>query len=388
MVTIQVVKKNMAVESKKISYTKEEGCDFNTVLKKRVNFYFKKMNLSPKANPSMYIKSIFLMSIVVITYGVLLSNIVSGSAIFLLNIFLGISVAVGTMNISHDALHGAYVAKPFWNRALGFLMDVFGASSFYWKKEHTIDHHTYTNIAEHDSDLKVSALLRLCPKANFRPYHRFQYIYAPFLYCLNLLHWVYFSDIKRIYRIFKSPKSERPPFREIFFLLFFKIFHVCVFLALPIICLSLPWWMILLGYIVFLATVGLSLTLIFQLAHIVENVTFPLPNKDLKIENSFVKHQLATTSNFAMKSKLVCFLMGGLNFQVEHHIFPYICHIHLPKIASIVKDTATEFGLTYNENETLFSALKSHFRTLKKLGKKTSVENQIPIETQSSNSLT
>lgn len=361
----------MAVDSKRVSFNKEEGCDFNTTLKKRVNSYFSDKERSPKANWFMKFKSFFMMGLIGCLYVTILCGFTGGMGTGLLFVLLGFLVATGTMNIAHDALHGAYFSNSAGNRALGFTMDLFGASSFYWKKEHTVDHHTFTNIAEHDADLDVPILLRLCPKAPYRFFHRIQHWYAPILYSLNLIHWVYISDIKRIYNIFTNKYTGvlKPSKKETFFLCFFKVLHVFLFLALPMIVLSLPWWQILLGYIGFLSMTGITMTIIFQLAHIVENVAFPLPNQEGKIDNSFIKHQLETTSNFATKNKLVGFLFGGLNFQIEHHLFPHICHAHLKDISHVVKKTALEFGVPYHENVSFFGAVRSHFRTLKKLGK-------------------
>jgi linoleoyl-CoA desaturase len=360
----------MVSEVKKISFMKEEGRDFTTVLRERVSFFFKENQISTKANSSMVLKSFFYMSLVILNYSLILSNVAGGVGFFLLSIFFGFLISIGTMNIAHDALHGAYASNSPGNRMLGLLMDLFGASSFYWKKGHTIDHHTFTNIAEHDADLGVPFVLRLCPKAQHLWFHRFQHIYAPFLYCFNLMHWVYLSDFKRIYKIIrlKNKAPGNPSNLEIFLLVAFKCVHLFLFLALPIMVLPYAWWVVVLGYLSFLAAAGITLTVIFQLAHIVENVAFPLPDEEGKIENSFIKHQLSTTSNFAIDNRLVTFLFGGLNFQVEHHIFPHVCHMHLPKIAPIVRSTAQEFGLTYHANSSLFGAICSHFRTLKKLG--------------------
>ncbi|MBS0604159.1 MAG: acyl-CoA desaturase [Verrucomicrobia bacterium] len=308
-----------------------------------------------------------------LNYALLLSGFGGPVGFFLSFVAFGFMISIGTMNISHDAQHGAYAKTNPGNRILSLLMDLFGASSFYWKKEHTIDHHTFTNIDHHDADLGVPYVLRLCPNAPRKWFHRFQHIYAPFLYAMNLIRWVYYSDTKRIWNIIKlrNKAPGNPSDMEIFLLIAFKFIHIFLFVAVPIMILPFAWWFIVLGYFTFLATAGLVLTVIFQLAHIVENVAFPLPNEEGKIDNSFLKHQLATTANFAMDSRLANFLFGGLNFQVEHHIFPHVCHTHLRKIAPIVRSTAHEFGLPYNENPTFMAAIASHFKTLKKLGRST-----------------
>jgi linoleoyl-CoA desaturase len=356
---------------KKISFFKEEGRDFTTVLRERVNLFFNEKQISPRANAAMYWKSFFYISMIAMTYALILINPFGAIGFFAFYLFFGFVISIGTMNIAHDALHGAYASTSPGNRALGLFMDLFGASSFYWKKEHTIDHHTFTNIAEHDADLGVPYVLRLCPKAPRLWFHRFQHIYAPLLYCLNLIKWVYYSDFRRTFQFIKSSNkamAHRPSKSEIFLLLSFKVIHVFLFIVLPFLILPYSLGTVVLGYLSFMAAAGLTLTVIFQLAHIVENVDFPLPNDEGKIENSFLKHQLATTSNFAVNNWLVNFMFGGLNFQVEHHIFPHVCHTHLRKISPIVKATAKEFGLPYNESPTFLSAIVSHFKTLKNLG--------------------
>lgn len=318
----------------------------------------------------MNLKAFFLMGLTYCAYALLLSSATSIPGLYLLYVVLGFFLAIGTMNIAHDALHGAYVARPALNRLLGLFMDLCGASSFYWKKEHTVDHHTYTNIAEHDADLDVPFVLRLCPQAPLRSFHRFQNWYAPLLYSLNLIHWYFLSDPKRMYRVIKSRNTAlpRPSKMEIAYFFFFKLVHITLFIVIPSLVLPFSAWQIMVAYLCMLSTMGITLTIIFQLAHIVENVAFPEPNQEGKIEKSFLEHQLETTSNFGMNSKLVTFLFGGLNFQIEHHLFPHICHIHLPKIAPIVQATAKEFGIPYYENSSFFAALRSHFRTLKKMG--------------------
>ena len=95
----------------------------------------------------------------------------------------------------------------------------------------------------------------------------------------------------------------------------------------------------------------------------------PIPKPDTReMKNTWAIHQLYTTANFSPKNILVNWYVGGLNFQIEHHIFPHISHVHYRKIASIIKSTAKEFNLPYNEFKTVRSALLSHFKFLKKMG--------------------
>ncbi len=358
------------MKTEKIHFNRDGSCDFLKILRDRVNLYFQENNKSPKASGKTYGKVIFMFSVLVSVYALLLSGIGGLPSLFAIYGVLGLCVAIATMNIIHDALHGAYTNDPKSNRLLGFIMDIFGATSFYWKKEHTVDHHTFTNVKGHDADLNTPILLRLCPEDPYRKYHRFQQWYAPVLYSLNLIRWVFVSDTRRIIRALKDREGSpgKPSRKEVAAMIVLKLFHYTLFLVVP--CLVLPYsiGVILCGYLLMLALGGLTLTVIFQLAHIVENLEFPMPNNLGSLKYSFAKHQIATTANFGSKDGLSTFLFGGLNFQVEHHLFPHICHTHLPRISDIVRKTAGEYGVTYHHHKSFFAAVKSHFATLRKLG--------------------
>jgi len=356
--------------SVKVSFEKESACDFYNTLKERVHHFLNSNNLGPKASLKGHTKSLFCVGLCVLLYTILVTAPFSKNLFILFFAGFGFVAAVSVMNIAHDALHGSYAAKSKVNRAIGFFGDIFGPSTFFWRKEHTVDHHIFTNIADHDADLGTTTLLRLCPNQKLKKIHRFQVFYAPLLYSINLIHWIFVSDYKRLYRIYvlKNKKYPVPSFFELAMLGFFKTFHVICFLYIPYKLQNFGFGTHLLAYLSFLSVLGLSLTTIFQLAHIVENVTFPLPNQDGKIFNTFAKHQLATTSNFGKKSRLVRFLFGGLSFQIEHHLFPHLYHGYLHLISPIVQKTAEEFDLPYFHQETIWKAIASHFKTLYRLG--------------------
>jgi linoleoyl-CoA desaturase len=354
----------------KIFYEKQKGQDNLDLLKIKVALYFKEKQISPKANVAMVIKSLFLFGLLIAAYLLLLINPWQGWVSLPLYSLLGIVVAFATMNISHDALHGAYLSSAIGNRALGYLMDICGKSSFHWGSEHVIDHHNYTNIGGYDQDLNVdNPFLRLCPNTPHIFYHRYQHLYAPLLYCIYPLYGV-FDEYLKSYRIIKNMQSKKKKFTpaEIFFFFFLKAIHFILFMIVPKIVVPLTWTQISLGYICYAAGVGVTLAFVFQLAHIVENVSFPNPKLEGKMGHSFLDHQLKTTANFATRSKLLHFLFGGLSFQVEHHLFPHVCHIHLFDLAPMIRDSELQCGLPYNENRTFLGAIKSHFRTLKALG--------------------
>jgi linoleoyl-CoA desaturase len=141
-------------------------------------------------------------------------------------------------------------------------------------------------------------------------------------------------------------------------------------IGLPIIFSGFTWWQVLLGFFIMHCTAGMIMSIVFQMAHIVEGVDQPIPNPSGNIENEWAIHQLQTTANFSRRSRIMNWFIGGLNFQIEHHLFPNICHIHYRKISHIVEKTALEYGLQYNMKTTFVHALVSHTRMLKSLGRK------------------
>ena len=230
-------------------------------------------------------------------------------------------------------------------------------------------HHTYTNIPGHDEDLEIApGLIRLHDEDPISPIHRFQHWYAFPLYTLASLSWVFRKDFKKFFQPKVGQIVTKHPGRELFNLFFYKALYLFIFIGIPILLLDVLWWQVLVGFLLMHAAQGFTMGLVFQLAHVVEGTDFPSPNESGNIEESWAEHQMRTTANFAGDSKFAAFFLGGLNRQIEHHLFPKICHIHYQKIGKIVKTTALEFGVPYIENPTFVSALKSHFRTLKRFG--------------------
>ena len=162
---------------------------------------------------------------------------------------------------------------------------------------------------------------------------------------------------------------KKSPTVEYLKMIMFKILYLITFIGLPIAFTDYTWWQVLIGFMIMHWTAGFVLSVIFQLAHVVEGAEQPLPNEDGVVESDWAAHELATTSNFGPKNWLLTWYVGGLNFQIEHHLFPNICHVHYQKIAPIVEKTAKEHGLNYNLKPRFRDALASHFRMLKQLGR-------------------
>ncbi|QDK79433.1 acyl-CoA desaturase [Spirosoma sp. KCTC 42546] len=352
---------------------------FYATVRKRVDTYFSERALSPHANGAMWAKASFFLIGYALLYGLIISNQFGTWPMLGMAIVLGMFAAFIGFNISHDGLHGAFSAHSGVNRVLGNSFYLLGANPYIWKITHNVVHHTYTNIPGHDEDIELApGLVRLDPQEEVRPWHRYQQWYTFPLYALASLSWVFRKDFVKF---FKSQIGHHDnschPRSEYIKLFVSKAIYYFFFLVLPFLVLDLDWWQILIGFVLMHLAEGLVLGLVFQLAHAVEGTDFPLPNEQGDILNAWAIHQMHTTANFAPDSAMAAFLCGGLNRQIEHHLFPKVCHIHYPVISTIVKDTAHEFGLPYLENRSFGSALASHFRLLRQLGRQT---DSLPVE--------
>ena len=344
---------------------------FNT-LRARVDAYFKQNNISRYGNERMVWKTIILMCAYVVPFVLLLVLPPVTWMGFCLWSLMGLSLAGIGMSVMHDANHGAYSPNATQNYWLGHTLNLLGASVFNWKLQHNILHHTYTNVVHKDDDIDDKLIMRFSPHTEVKWYHQFQYIYAFVFYGILTLYWALLKDFVQFSQYTHegvnaaSRKENRIIFTKI---LLIKVFYFAVFLVLPITLLHLPAGYIIGGFLWMHFIAGIVLTVIFQLAHTVEQTSHPLPNEEGFIENTWAIHQLNTTVNFSRQNKWLSWYVGGLNFQVEHHLFPMICHVHYPAISVIVKETAEEFGIPYLENKTFGMALKSHIGALKLFGK-------------------
>ena len=281
-------------------------------------------------------------------------------------------VLVG-FNMMHDGNHGSYSKNKKVNWFMGFMLDLIGGSNLLWRHKHNILHHTYTNIHEADDDLHSGGLLRLSPDQEWRPWHRFQHWYAVPVYSLLTISWVTYSDFKRFFtRRIGDYVWRKPTVSETTLFFLTKIFYFGYMLVLPM--FFHPVLHVLLAFIGIHLVLGFTLSIVFQLAHTIEGNTFPKPNEQTgNIENEWAIHQVETTADFAPRNRLAAWYLGGLNFQIEHHLFAKICHIHYPALSKIVEKTCREFSIPYVSYPTVRAAILAHFRFLKMMGKSAEV---------------
>ncbi len=354
-----------------IRFINKDRSQFFNTLKVNVDEYFTKNHISKNGNATMVIKTIVLLSAYIVPYLIMLLFPQPLYMMILLYSLMGLGMAGIGMSIMHDANHNAYSSNQTINKLLGYTLNLAGGNVFNWKLQHNVLHHTYTNIHEMDDDIDSKLVLRLSPHGEVKKIHRFQFIYAFLFYAITTLYWALLKDFVQYYKytrngVNRANSSEKA--KQFSILIISKLFYFFYLFFVPVVFFNLHFAHVLIGFLIMHAISGVILTTIFQLAHTVEGTTHPLPNDKNEVENEWAIHQMNTTVNFARHNRIISWYVGGLNFQVEHHLFPNICHVHYYKISEIVKKTAEEFGVPYLDNETFADAFNSHIRLLKKLG--------------------
>ncbi len=356
----------------KLKFNNKNGTGFYSQVRERVEDYFESNNISKHADGAMIFKTTFFLGGAFTLYLLILFGGFSPMVLWGLATLLGMFAAFIGFNVCHDAIHGSYSANPTVNKLLGSIFYVIGANPYVWSISHNMVHHTYTNIPDHDEDLVVApGLIRVSPQDKLTPIMRYQHYYAFLLYGLAGLSWVFRKDYMKFYQDnIGSHDNRDKPAKEVFNLFFFKGLYYVLTIVLPLVLIdNITWWQFIIGYLSLQIAKGFVLGLVFQLAHIVEGLEFPEPNEEGMMEEAWAEHQMRTTANFGRKDFITTFLCGGLNMQVEHHLFPKICHTHYQVISDIVKQTAIENGIPYHDATSFWTASASHFRTLRRFGK-------------------
>lgn len=348
---------------------------FYKTLKLRVDEYFAQEKLHYHGNWQIFLKTGIILtgyitcyiSLVFFTHNIWAALFIG----FLLSQFY---VMIG-FNIQHDANHNSY-SKHSWLNKLGSLsLDFVGGSSELWKQAHNFLHHTYTNIDNIDADMETLSLLRLNPHQEWKPWHRFQHLYFVFVYAILLFYWIYLSDFQKLISgkigDYKLPNLG---YKRLTILFSFKAFYIFYALILP--CFFHPIYHVIIANLLILGMVGFNLSIIFNLAHIMNKNEFPITQGQY-LQDEWAIHQVKTTANFATNNWFLTWYLGGLNFQIEHHIFPRMSHIHYPNIHHIVKKTCEEFNIDYINYGTIGEAVIEHINYLQMLGKsELAVNNQ------------
>jgi linoleoyl-CoA desaturase len=341
---------------------------FQVELRRRVEDFFRRSGRRQRDCWQMYLKTAILLTVFAASYGLLVFVATTWWQAVPLAILLGLATAGIGFNIQHDGKHQAYSNHPWINKATAMTMDLIGGSSYIWHWKHNVFHHTYVNITGHDSDIDLGFLGRLTPHQKRYPFHRWQHIYLWPLYGWLAISWQLVGDF---YNLVTGRLGERrfprPKGRDLAIFLSGKVIFFSLAFGIPM--LFHPVWVAMLFYVIVELLLGMTLSIVFQLAHAVEEADFPLPKPDSgRIDNAWAIHQVETTVDFARSSRVAAWLLGGLNFQIEHHLFPHICHVNYPALSKLVEETCREYGVRYTEHSSFWAGLVSHFRWLRRMG--------------------
>ncbi len=348
-------------------FRNQQVSSFHQELKRRVNNYFVESKKSATGNWSLYFKAILFWTLYIALYvHVVFFTPVGWVALLETLAMGGLTAAIG-FNVMHDGGHGSFSKSKLWNKIAAYSVNALGASGIMWNNKHNIIHHTYTNIDGVDDDIEIP-MLRMCETQKRLKIHRYQHIYVWFLYTMLLIIWVFMTDYKKYFtkKVGDVPIKKMSAFDHFAFWVA-KVGYLVMMVVLPIYMVGFVSWLV--GFLVLSMFAGFVLSIVFQLAHTVEHTSFPVTIEGTNdIENEWALHQLETTANFATRNKLISWLVGGLNFQIEHHLFPKISHVHYPAISKIIKSTCQEFNVKYNEYQKMRQAIVSHGAYLKRMG--------------------
>lgn len=356
-----------ADHSTALKFGHNEG--FLTTLRQRVEHYFAETGRSKRDCPQMYLKTAVILAWCCTSWALLVFGVQQVWSAVLAAVSLGCSMAAIGFNVQHDGGHSAYSSRRWVNGLMAMTLDLLGGSSYFWKRTHNQVHHSFTNITGHDGDIDLGPLARLSPHQPRYWYHRWQHLYLWFLYGFVAVKWQFYDDTMGLIRgRIGHYQFARPSGRDLLVFVAGKLLFLTLAFGIPLYFHA--WYNVLGCYLLASFAQGILLSVVFQLAHCLEEAEFPLPRVETgRMEHDWAVHQIETTVDCAQQNRLLTWFTGGLNFQVEHHLFPQICHIHYPAIAELVSATCRDYGLQYRCNETIADAVRSHYRWLRRLGR-------------------
>jgi|WetSurMetagenome_2_1015567.scaffolds.fasta_scaffold44452_2 linoleoyl-CoA desaturase len=343
--------------------------EFHRAIRARVDEYFRATGLRPRGDHRLYLKTAIALGWMFAAYLLLVFAASNWWQALLGVLSLGVAMPCVGFNVMHDGGHNAFSERRWVNRLAAATVDLLGGSSYVWATKHNIVHHTYTNITDHDDDITIGILGRLTPQQPLRSFHRFQQWYIWPFYGLIPFKWYFVDDFRDVIRGRVSDyPMPRPSGSELAIFVGGKLLYLCLAFWVP---LSLhPAWAVLGCYAATSFVEGVVLAVVFQLAHVVEEASFPMPDPQTgRMASHWAAHQVETTVDYARASRFATWFVGGLNYQIEHHLLPHVCHVHYPALAGVVEATCREFGVRYQYRQTFSAAVASHFRWLRRMGR-------------------
>lgn len=340
---------------------------FHAVVRQRVAAHLLAKGRRERDCLAMYVKTAIIFAVFSAAY----VSLVLGATVWWqavpLAVLLALAVVAIGFNVMHDASHGAYSDSPLVNRLMSMSLDLVGGSSHFWHWKHVVFHHTFVNVIGYDTDINLAGFGRLTPHHSSAAIHRWQHWYVWLLYGLMAMKWHLYDDFRLAWNgRMGAHVVPGPRRRQLAVFVGGKAVFLTLAFGVPL--LFHPLWVVASVYVLTASVLGLVLGTVFQLAHCVELADFPLERSPGQMENAWAVHQVETTVDFAPRSVAASWLLGGLNFQIEHHLFSRMCHVNYPVIAPIVEQVCAEFGVHYKRNPTMLAAVLSHYRWLRRMG--------------------
>lgn len=362
-----------------VQFAQPKG-DFFKTLRSSVNSYFAENNIQQTGNSKLYWKAGIIIASYLAIYTTMVAAPISAWTFVALAASLGFVQALVGFNIMHDACHDSFSTKKRVNYFFGLSMNALGTDAHMWRQKHNVVHHTYTNVDGIDDDIAKTPFLRMSETQKRFKAHKYQHIYLTLLYGISTIYWVaikdwesYFSKKEFNVTVERMKRADHLMFWTT------KIIYFGLYLVIP--TMIYGFWWALLGFTAMHFVLGSFMSFVFQLAHVVENVEFEHSHGEhTQIDSEWAVHQISTTSDFAVNNKVVSWMLGGLNYQVEHHLFPRISHVHYPTVQKIVEGVCEQFGVEYRSYPTTRKALASHFRHMKRLGNKDVIQPQFKLK--------
>lgn len=345
-----------------------KGTSFHAELKNRIQDYFASSGNAPTGNYQLFIKGCILFLAFIALYVHLVFYTPAVWLAIVECVVLGGAIAAIGFNVMHDGAHGSFSKHRWLNNMAAFSLNILGGNSFMWNMKHNIIHHAYTNIEGVDDDIDIQPWMRMSTEQKKLRMHKYQHLYFWFLYSMLYILWIFVLDYQKYFkrRIGAMPLKKMTLQDHLVFWTF-KFVNYFLFIALPVYMLGwIPW---LVGFLTVTLVAGFVISIVFQLAHTVEHTEFPTAGYNSRMPDEWAIHQIKTTANFATGNRIISWLIGGLNFQIEHHLFPKISHVHYPAISAIIRQICQEYGVQYIEYRRMRHAVVSHVSFLRKMGR-------------------
>jgi linoleoyl-CoA desaturase len=351
----------------KLKFSKDEGSDFYKELNERIEQYFTEKGIRKTGNKTMIFKIILYFILDILFYGLMITSTTT-IGFYTFYLLMGLSVLLTAFNISHDAAHGVAVKSKFWNKVLFSLsFNLQGNNAYVWGKNHNESHHLYTNIEGSDIDVLNNPLFRMTENQPLKWFHKYQFIYAPFLYLLYSINWFFFRETLMLFNISSRTIKIEIPKNEVVKLVIYKLLYIGYMIILPIYLLPFGWQTVLLAFLLNHFMVSILFVGVLGVSHLSDFVEHPAPDQNNKLDMSWPKLQMCTSVDYNADSIFFNWTLGGFNAHALHHLLPNICHVHYLEILPIFRELARKHGLDYMEMP-YSKSLASHFRFLKGMG--------------------